>query len=50
MTLIPDHIKKKLHRDVWLLANVNVGARIAEELFFENIELAPEPRANDGLS
>jgi hypothetical protein len=50
VALVPDSIKGKLHKDVWLLANVNVGARKAEELFFENIELAPEPRANDGLA
>jgi len=50
VALVPDSIKGKLHQDVWLLANVNVGARKAEELFFENIELAPEPRANDGLA
>ncbi len=50
VSLVPDHIKGKLDRDVWLLAQVNVGAGRAEDLFFENIELAPEPRVNDGLT
>ena len=50
VSLVPDNIKEKLDRDVWLLAQVNVGAGKAEDLFFENIELAPEPRANDKLS
>ncbi len=50
VSLVPDNIKEKLERDVWLLAQVNVGVGKAEELFFENIELAPEPRANDRLS
>jgi len=50
VSLVPDHIKGKLDRDVWLLAQVNVGAGRAEDLFFENIELAPEPRVNDRLA
>ena len=47
---VPDNIKGKLERDVWLLAQVNVGATKAEDLFFRDIELAPEPRSNDGLA
>src|SRR5258708_24260902 len=47
---VPDNIKNKLERDVWLLAQVNVGATKAEDLFFRDIELAPEPRSNDGLA
>jgi hypothetical protein len=43
IALIPDSIQGKLERDVWLLAHVNVGAQTAEDLFFEDIELAPEP-------
>lgn len=50
ISLVPDNIKEKLDRDVWLLAQVNVGARKAEDLFFENIELAPEPHVNDRLA
>ena len=50
VSLVPDHIKGKLDRDVWLLAQVNVGAGKAEDLFFEDLELAPEPRANDRLA
>ena len=50
VSLIPEHIKGKLDRDVWLLAQVNVGAGKAEDLFFEDIELAPEPRVNDRLA
>jgi len=50
VSLIPDNIKEKLDRDVWLLAQVNIGAGKAEDLFFENIELAPEPSPNDRLA
>jgi hypothetical protein len=50
VSLVPDNIKEKLDRDVWLLAQVNVGVGKAEDLFFENIELAPEPRVNDRLA
>jgi len=32
------------------IADVNIGARSAEELFFENFELAPEPDPNNGLA
>jgi len=50
VSLVPDNIKEKLDRDVWLLVQVNVGAGKAEDLFFENIELAPEPSPNDRLA
>jgi len=50
VALIPDDVKEKLDRDVWLFAHVNVGAKKAEDLLFEDIVLAPEPDPNDGLA
>ena len=32
------------------IADVNIGARSADELFFDNFELAPEPDDDDGLA
>ncbi len=32
------------------IADVNIGANSADELFFDNFELAPEPDDNDGLA
>ncbi len=49
-SVVPHDLADKLDRDTWLLAHVNVGAGRAEDLIFENIELAPEPDPNDGLS
>lgn len=49
-SLVPHNLEGKLDRDIWLLAHVNVGAGRAEDLVFENFELAPEPDPNDGLS
>lgn len=49
MSLVPEHIREKLAQDVLLFAQVNIGARKAEDLYFENIELAPELE-DDGLA
>ncbi len=50
LSLVPTNIQEKVERDVLLLANVNVGAKKAQDLFFEDIELAPELDPNDGLA
>jgi hypothetical protein len=36
--------------DMLFIAKINIGARNAEELFFEEFEIAPEPDPNDGLA
>lgn len=48
--LVPKNLQAKLDRDVLLLAEVNVGAKKAEDLFFEAIRLAPEVDPDDGLA
>ncbi len=50
MSLIPGDLQEKLEQDMYLFAKVNVGANRAEELIFEDIELAPEPKAYDRLA
>ncbi len=50
MSLVPLNLQERLKQDIRLLAKVNVGARNAEDLIFEDIELAPEPKAYDRLA
>ena len=50
VSLVPPNLRSNLDRDVLLLAEVNVGAKKAEDLFFEAIRLAPELDPNDGLA
>jgi hypothetical protein len=50
VSLIPKNLQAKLNKDVLLLAEVNVGAKKAEDLFFEAIRLAPELDPDDGLA
>ncbi len=50
VSLVPHNLRAKLGRDVLLLAEVNVGAKKAEDLSFEAIRLAPELDPNDGLA
>jgi len=40
---VPQDLQNKLDRNVMLIANVNIGAQSASEIFMENIELAAEP-------
>ena len=47
ISLFPRDLQEKLDRDVWLRARVNIGAKEVEDLIFEEIELAPEPKIND---
>ena len=47
MSLVPMNLHRRLSQDIRLLAKVNVGARNAEDLIFEDIKLAPEPKAYD---
>lgn len=50
MSQVPVNLQERLDQDIRLLAKVNVGARNAEDLVFEDIKLAPEPKAYDGLA
>lgn len=50
VSLVPPNLRANLDRDVLLLAEVNVGAKKAEDLFFEAIRLAPELDPDDGLA
>jgi hypothetical protein len=47
LSLFPQNLQDKLRPDVRLLARVNIGAKEAEDLIFEEIELAPEPEIHD---
>ncbi|HYT44421.1 MAG TPA: N-6 DNA methylase, partial [Methylomirabilota bacterium] len=50
LSLVPVSLQERLEQDIRLLAKVNVGARNAEDLIFEDIRIAPEPKAYDGLA
>jgi hypothetical protein len=50
ISLVPANLQQELGQDTHLLAKVNVGASSAEELIFEDITLAPEPKAYDELA
>jgi hypothetical protein len=39
-----------LTSDMLLIADVNIGARSADELFFDDFQIAPEPDSDDGLA
>jgi hypothetical protein len=47
IALFPRDLQEKLDRDVRLLAKVNIAAKEAKDLIFEDVELAPEPKIND---
>jgi hypothetical protein len=49
-SLIPEHLRNDLVAGRHFTAMVNIGAKDADELFFEDFVLAPEPDPNDGLS
>ncbi len=42
--------KDNIKPGMLFIADINIGARVPQELFFENFELAPEPDPNDGLA
>ncbi len=46
-SLIPENLHGKIGYDTFLLAYVNIGTKKAEDLVFENIELAPEPKIRE---
>lgn len=50
ISLVPPNLRKDLSGGMWLLATVNVGAERPEDLYFEDIRLAPEPDPHDGLT
>jgi len=49
-SLLGDLDNDNVKSDTLFIANVNIGARSAEELFFDDFELAPEPDDDDGLA
>ncbi len=49
-SLLGDLDNDDVKSDTLFIANVNIGSRSADELFFDNFELAPEPDDNDGLA
>jgi hypothetical protein len=50
ISIVPRNLRENLGREVRLLAKVNVGAKEAKDLIFEDIELAPELKINDKLA
>lgn len=44
VTLVPEPLRGYLKTNVRFFADVNTGADSQDELFFENFELAPEPK------
>ena len=50
LELIPEELRDNLREGDLLIADVNIGAERSEDLYFENIQLAPEPEDNDGLA
>ncbi len=50
LALVPTSIQEKVAQDIWLLAKVNVGAEKAQDLVFEDIELAPKQDTNNEVA
>jgi len=50
ISLLPTNLRDKLAPDVHFFAYINIGAEKAEDLYFRNFELAPEPDDDDGLA
>lgn len=48
--LIPEELHAVLKPDGWLFARINTGAEKAEDLFFDQFEIAPELDDDDGLA
>lgn len=49
-SLIPQDLQGKLKAGRRLLAFVNIGAEVSDELYFQQFELAPELDEDDGLA
>ena len=49
-SLIPPELQRKLVPGVRLFAQVNIGAKNSDDLYFRNFELADEPDDDDGLA
>lgn len=49
MSLIPQHLHNRIALGTWLFANVNCKAEYCEDLYFQNIDLAPEPQYEEDL-
>ncbi|HVB59922.1 MAG TPA: hypothetical protein VNE61_01900 [Ktedonobacteraceae bacterium] len=47
LALLPEDVQEKLESDVLLLARVNIGAKKAEDLIFEDFELISEPESDE---
>lgn len=50
LELIPEDLRDDLREGDLLIADVNIGAERSEDLYFENVQLAPEPEDDDGLA
>lgn len=50
MSLAPSNLHEHIFSGVWLLASVNIGAERSEDLYFDNIRLAPDPDPHDELA
>ncbi len=50
VSLIPAEFHELLAPDVAFFAQINIGAEKADDLYFRDFELAPEPDDNDGLA
>jgi hypothetical protein len=50
VSLLPTGLPEKLKSGLHLIANVNIGAEKARELFFKDFSLAPEPGSDAYLS
>jgi hypothetical protein len=49
MTLIPMYLHNRIALGTWLFANVNIKADYCEDLYFQAIDLAPEPQYEEDL-
>jgi CheY-like chemotaxis protein len=45
-TLVPAEMQDNIRAGTWLFADVNIGARESQDLFFTDFEPAPEPSDN----
>lgn len=49
-SLIPSEFQDSVAPDVAFFAHINIGAENADDLYFRDFELAPEPDDDDGLA
>ncbi|SRR6266545_2038898 len=49
MTLVPPELRDRIVEDAYLFAMVNIGAERAEDLYFSDFEVAPNPAPEESL-